>query len=131
MTELYLIAHKVRNEPAFDVATRIECSICGGQGYEINNCDLEVTCHECDSLGYWWIIPTSGHRAYPWWNAPIVEVCDQIMIGECRNPQAPGPMPPNLPDHYIHREAPKVSLIDALGLKSKPKPALPPIIRRI
>lgn len=41
---LYLIAHKVRGEPAFDIATREEV-----EGEE----------H--------WIIPTSGHRAYPYW----------------------------------------------------------------
>jgi hypothetical protein len=38
----YLIAHKVRGEPAFDVAVKMEMPD-----------------------GPWWIIPTSGHRAYP------------------------------------------------------------------
>jgi hypothetical protein len=43
----YLIIHKVRGQPAFDIACR------------------------CDDMGTpsdpgpWWIIPTSGHRAYP------------------------------------------------------------------
>jgi hypothetical protein len=35
----HLILHKVRGEPAFDVATQLDNG--------------------------WWIIPTSGHRAYP------------------------------------------------------------------
>lgn len=44
---LYLILHKVRGEAAFDIATPLEIG---------------------DEEG--WIIPTSGHRAYPltWWN---------------------------------------------------------------
>src|SRR5215471_13238896 len=42
MSELYLILHKVRGEPAFDVAENIG-----------------------DETGDMWIIPTSGHRAYP------------------------------------------------------------------
>jgi len=42
MSELYLILHKVRGEPAFDIAQKI--MIGGEEG---------------------WIIPTSGHRAYP------------------------------------------------------------------
>lgn len=42
---LYLIAHKVRGNPAFDIAERMDMG------------DDEV----------WWIITTSGHRAYPYW----------------------------------------------------------------
>ena len=41
--ELYLIVHKVRGSPALDVAQRILLS--GGEEL--------------------WLIPTSGHRAYP------------------------------------------------------------------
>lgn len=44
MNEPYLILHKVRGEPAFDIAERV------GE----------------DSDGEIWIIPTSGHRAYPY-----------------------------------------------------------------
>ena len=43
MTDLYLIAHKVRGEPAFDVACRVQIGEEEG-----------------------WIIPTSGWRAYPY-----------------------------------------------------------------
>jgi hypothetical protein len=43
MDALYLIVHKVRGQPAFDVAQRFALS--GGE---------EI-----------WMIPTSGHRAYP------------------------------------------------------------------
>src|SRR6266571_1229398 len=42
----YLILHKVRGKPAFDIAVKMEV--------------------ECESdPGPWWMIPTSGHRAYP------------------------------------------------------------------
>lgn len=40
--QLYLIAHKVRGELAFDIAIQLEIG---------------------DGVG--WLIPTSGHRAYP------------------------------------------------------------------
>lgn len=67
MTELYLIAHKVRGEPAFDVAINI--------GSEVD--------------GDMWIIPTSGHRAYPYWYSELVTADMET-----------GPMPEDLPDHY-------------------------------
>lgn len=52
MTEYHLIAHKVRGEPAFDVAH----TIVAANGETM------------------WICSTSGHRAYPYWNAPITEL---------------------------------------------------------
>jgi hypothetical protein len=64
MSELYLIAHKVRGEPAFDIAVKMEMAD-----------------------GCWWIIPTSGHRAFPYWHCGFV-------------PLETGPMPADLPDHY-------------------------------
>jgi hypothetical protein len=64
--QLYLIAHKVRGEPALDIAQQLHV------GNEV-----------------WWIIPTSGHRAYPYFHTPAPDV-DVI---------AP-PMPEDLPDHY-------------------------------
>jgi hypothetical protein len=45
----YLILHKVRGEPAFDIADKLQIG---------------------DEEG--WIIPTSGHRAYPLWAIPLV-----------------------------------------------------------
>ena len=53
--ELYLIAHRVRGKPAFDIATKIDLG--GEEG---------------------WIIPTSGHRAYPlaYWNLDALWICD-------------------------------------------------------
>lgn len=119
MTDLYLIAHKVRNEPAFDVATRMECPICGGAGTDtIVDSDVEIQCHECDSLGYWWIIPTSGHRAYPYQEWKLWDICN-IAIAE---------LPVDWPDHYPHAlapNAPKRNLIDLLNLRPKSAPTTP------
>lgn len=67
MPDLYLIAHKVRGEPAFDVAIKLQIGSEEG-----------------------WIIPTSGHRAYPFWQTQIDDLLFEDM------PE----MPPDLPDHY-------------------------------
>jgi hypothetical protein len=60
---LYLILHKVRGAPAWDVAEKVD--------------DM-------------WIIPTSGHRAYPFL---VVNPIDMIACAE-------GPEWDALPDHY-------------------------------
>jgi hypothetical protein len=67
---LYLIAHKVRGEPAFDVAIQMEMPD-----------------------GPWWIIPTSGHRAFPYWSHVINPLTTLT-------PE----MPADLPDHYPKSE---------------------------
>jgi hypothetical protein len=59
----YLILHKVRGESSFDVAIRTPCPVCRDRGEPCDDFN-ENTRHPCDN-GYWWIIPTSGHRAYP------------------------------------------------------------------
>lgn len=130
MTDPYLIAHKVRGEPAFDVAIRMECSLCREDGGTIS-----WGCPECDSLGYWWIIPTSGHRAYPYWYCPFEEIgcLDKEWAGDedrylsLNDPRFPS-MPPSLPDHYAHRATPTISLTEALGIRPAPQPK---IVRRM
>lgn len=113
---LYLIAHKVRGEPAFDIATQIEI------GNETG-----------------WIIPTSGHRAYPYWFQELLDCgvsqlpngcwaygIDPIYL-ECKGLI---PIPDDdWPDHYPTRASPSTStdLLAALGL-TKPKAST--IIRR-
>lgn len=102
MTDLYLIAHKVRSEPAFDIACQMECPECHG-GHDMY--DGIYACTECDSLGYWWIIPTSGHRAYPY---------DSIAFNSMREASTDilltkypfQAMPDSLPDHYHHTSSP-------------------------
>lgn len=124
MADLFLIAHRVRGLPAFDVAIQMECPHCNGM----------AECHECDFLGYWWIIPTSGHRAYPWWHTSLLELaCENPDVNDQRDwpslHDAIPPMPPSLPDHYPSRSAPTISLAEALGIRPKPTPS-PPITRR-
>lgn len=101
MSDLYLIAHKVRGQPAFDCAERMECPECQGLGPEYKTI---APCTECDSLGYWWIVGTSGHRAYPWWDQPIDRLIDWHMVKI--NGHELTPMPDDLPDHYHHTASP-------------------------
>lgn len=104
MSELYLIAHKVRGQPAFDIAHQIEV-------------EDEV----------WWIIPTSGHRAYPYWHKELckIMVAPEIVLNA---------LPPDLEDHYTVRADPSAprptgsSLLAALGLGA---PKRPTVARRI
>jgi hypothetical protein len=70
MNELYLILHKVRGEPAFDIAQKVQIGKEEG-----------------------WIIPTSGHRAYPHKTYDL----GKLTFGECYHPE---PIPDDLPDHY-------------------------------
>jgi hypothetical protein len=85
MEERYLILHKVRGEPALDVAERMECPICDGVG-----------CKDCGDNGFWWITPTYGHRAYAVdsWNLK-----DFIQTGLT--------VPDDLPEHFEVSAAPK------------------------
>lgn len=122
--DLYLIAHKVRGEPAFDVATRMECGECRGL------CTSGFICNECDSQGYWWIIPTSGHRAYPWWHQELSSLMHDTeetieSLDPVRTLDEVPPMPEGLPDHYATRAAPTVGLAEMLGMSAQRAPAAP------
>ena len=100
--ELYLILHKVRGEPAFDIAE------CIGE----------------DGDGEIWIIPTSGHRCYPLhsWSLPEEAIVEAEGIA----------LPDEWPVHYTcrpsdegygHKELRKFAveaLLTRLG-RSKPK----------
>jgi hypothetical protein len=72
MDSLYLIAHKVRGQLAFDVAVRVALS--GGE---------EI-----------WMIPTSGHRAYPLAHQALGDLFDYMTVF------ANGEEWEALPDHY-------------------------------
>jgi len=98
VSELYLIAHSVRGEAAFDVALQMDCPCCVTSDYYSRE-----GCLECDSLGYWWIIPTSGHRAYPYWTSELGELTN----GEIH---AIGEVPSGWPDHYRTKAAPKLDI---------------------
>lgn len=99
----YLILHKVRGEPAFDIAEPMEV-------------DGET----------WWIIPTSGHRAYPYWN---IELGDPSYIEgmTLHVPHLP-PMPADWPDHYNVTGAPPPSNFNIMEAISG---LLPKIKRRV
>jgi hypothetical protein len=82
---LYLILHKVRGEPAFDIAER--CEAMGTEG----------------DPGPWWIIPTSGHRAWP------LRTWDMVELGFGPNPLewATDDQWDTFPDHYQLTVAPR------------------------
>jgi len=79
----YLILHKVRGEPAFDIADKLQIG---------------------DEEG--WIIPTSGHRAYPYWSCDLAKFgcneADESPVRVYNDPYAieTDPIPDDWPDHY-------------------------------
>ena len=78
VSELYLILHKVRGEPAFDIAQKLQIGEVVG-----------------------WIIPTSGHRAtpYKWW--PLTDL--ERDIGQGYWDSVSFKLPADWPDHYAVR----------------------------
>jgi hypothetical protein len=115
MPELFLIAHKVSGEAAFDVALRMDCPLCALE-FDDGVCD-SPGCEECDQLGYWWIIPTSGHRAYPYAHKECE--WDELSVGQ---------PPEGLQDHYQHGPTPKV---DIRALLKSNQPQRPTMTRRL
>lgn len=115
----YLIAHKVRGEPAFDIAAQMVCPCCQGAG-----------CFECDETGSWWIIPTSGHRAYPYWHRPLNPMVPMVdlTLRDHVNFTFDAAVPPGWPDHYPHSAEPNKPKIDLSPLLAKTPPK--PIRRR-
>jgi hypothetical protein len=112
--ELFLIAHKVCGAAAFDVAIQMECPEC--HRFE------PVACLECDNTGVWWIIPTSGHRAYPWWYWNLEHT--ELNGGGNKNLiEMAGDMPSGWPDHYKSGPAPKLDIKSLF--KSATKPTIP------
>lgn len=116
MNEPFLIAHKVRGQPAFDIAIRIPCPECTDPEYGTEGCV------ECNHLCFWWIIPTSGHRAYPYWYTMIVDNVSTFFINDEGHNTVEWfypKMPPDHPDHYQPTSAPRKapsSLLKTLGL---------------
>lgn len=77
MSELFLIAHKVRGKLAFDIAEQLEV-----EGFDEP----------------WWIVSTSGHRAYPFWFYSLNSIMH--FLGH----DYPGEMPEHLLDHTDCRD---------------------------
>lgn len=105
MNEPYLIAHIVSGQPAFDIAIILD---------QLDE-DSEII----------WIIPTSGHRAYPYWYRALNDMELSGYPTTYVNELAPPP-PENWPDHYPHRstESPKLNITALI-------PPSPPIRRRV
>ncbi len=124
MTDLYLIVHKVHGKPAFDIAEHMTCPLCYTDQPLNDGClgsEPATGCVECDNLGYWWTIPTIGHRAYPWWNMELYEFVTTMdgLPYEFYN------MPLNWPDHYGHSTAPRKDRLAALLATLPPVPVKP------
>lgn len=100
MAEQFLILHKVRGAPAFDIAERCEDMGTGGDP------------------GPWWILPTSGHRCYP---------VASWLLSELTNGVG-GPIEQydwsSVPDHYEVRVAPYRAQNPPAEPKAKPKATL-------
>lgn len=90
---MFIIAHKVRGELAFDVAIQMHVPA------------LNET---------WWIIPTSGHRAYP------------LNTWEIANPFTDDLDLASVPEHYAHADAPAQPPLDLKEFLN----SLEPTIRR-
>lgn len=132
MNELYLILHKVCGKPTFDIAQRM-CKT-HGLSHCQPDCGLwraENYCSEAEG----WIIPTSGHRTYPYWQIELTQIAPQdFKLG----PQPFGVpiIPDSWPDHYQvtsrHEDKPlskrerhsAKSLLIALGLPTNVHPAM-------
>jgi len=116
---LHLIAHLVRGAPAFDIARR---------------CDSMGT---ADDPGPWWIVPTSGHRAYPYWHCELAQFgCGEHKETFVRVYDLDGayeieldPPPAGWPDHYSCNDTP-AAIEDILAIIGR-KPAAPAIRRRV
>lgn len=120
--ELYLIAHKLRGAPTFDIAIQMEM-------------DDEV----------WWILPSTGHRAYPYWHCELYNCTAIVRPNSTRRIciEALDDMPADLPDFYqvttpqiakaenrMSAEAGR-SLLESLGLaKDRPHPSVSGKIER-
>lgn len=129
--ELFLIAHKVRGAPAFDVAIKMCCPLCQVEEDPIYKHMLQPPgtfppeeCETCKGEGFWWIVPTSGHRAYPYWHVAL----SQVLFCSSR---APSPIhlmpfdltpPEGLPDHWRSNPATSRPPIDITGLIIAPAP---------
>ena len=100
MPDLYLILHKVRGEPAFDVAYK----------YVGNN---------GEDLG--WLIPTSGHGAHPAqaWRLDTLKQMSFEGTHAITTEAANDPRWADLPDHYRVTAAPPPPplTLESLGIK--------------
>jgi hypothetical protein len=95
-SESYLILHLVRGEPEFAVAVRFE------RHGEV-----------------WWVVSSSGHRAWPYKKWPLADLADVSDINYNGFHDRPinflDTIPADWPDHYGGAQV-RPSDLDALGL---------------
>lgn len=108
MDDLFLIAHMALGKARKDVASRFLCPLCAK-----GNDD----CTECQE-GWWYILPTTGGRAYPY---EIAELTWEPGFGE--------DTPDDWPDYYgdqrvlpTQDDGKGKDLLARLGLLKKPEP---------
>lgn len=115
MSEPFLILHRVRGQPAFDIAHQMPCPLT----------PPHHDCAECNDTGYWWILSTCGYRAYPYWYSELHEsILDELYD------KMPVFMPENAPDCFACNDRPQreesyavkakaAGLLQSLGLIKK------------
>lgn len=108
MSEPYLILHKVRGEPAFDIAHKLQIG---------------------DEEG--WVLSACGYRAYPWDSIPLSELGQgNGMIYNRISKTVSSPMPDDWPDLFACNDRPlreetyavkakAAGLLQSLGLIKK------------
>lgn len=110
--QLYLIAHKVRGEPAFDIAHKLQIG---------------------DEEG--WIIPTSGHRAYPlatWLLEDLADCSDYPHVRPAEFDHLDNSLWGAAPDHYTTTADKGRGLIkDLAAVLGLPRSSNPVVTRRI
>jgi len=98
----YLILHKVRGEPAFDVAEKLEPYKNGEEN---------------------WIIPTSGHRAYPFMSWNLEDLMDTSDINNAGNHPRPATfddrVPDDWPDHYSVNDRKRIIVQETFDIPVK------------
>lgn len=109
--QLYLIAHKVRGAAAFDIAHQLQIG---------------------DEVG--WVIPTSGHRAYPyrWWKVDDLYDNSDMDMPQPQYILDTVDPPSDLPDHYETTATKGQGLVkDLLSALGLPRSSTPTITRRL
>lgn len=109
----HLILHKVRGKPAFDVAE----PCCPGP----RPCQPNCGCWDGErcSAEDEWIIPTSGHTAYPYRTWPLAN----LRVNDVALEWPLELIPDDWPDHYQAKSEPTLSLDLAFLMRDLMAPA--------
>ena len=116
MSVPYLIAHLVRGQPALDIAIR--CIEEDGWGTYTDSAP-------------WWLIPTSGHRAYPYWWVNINEIPDLQLLFKSATYDPRYKWPEGHLDHYALSNARDAARLDTWEAKQTVGPELASLAERL